>query len=231
MGVRNDRVKPRSLLGSAAYRLTNLAPFASKTKLRFWLNLARIAELVAHSEAVKLGLAKTDRNDFLLDAITPNDNVLDLGCGPGYLANDISERARSVVGIDHDAAAIQAAQKRYPKVKFVSQDASAYLDSNVDEFNVLVLSHILEHLDNPLSVLNLASRFTRTYIEVPDFDATTLNRVREKVPGSITYTDNDHVSEFDRSEMSALFSDAHLEIEKQEFVFGLMRYWVVPTRV
>jgi len=40
--------------------------------------------------------------------------------------------------------------------------------------------------------------------------------------------DGDHVAEFDRDELEALFKSVGLDILDREFRWGFMRYWLTP---
>ena len=44
----------------------------------------------------------------------PGERILDLGCGTGLLAAAIARRGASVVGLDSDAAMIEAARAQFP---------------------------------------------------------------------------------------------------------------------
>jgi len=48
----------------------------------------------------------------------PGEDILDLGCGTGYLAHLISESGAHVTGIDNSTAMIEKAQQQYPEINF-----------------------------------------------------------------------------------------------------------------
>lgn len=48
----------------------------------------------------------------------PGENILDLGCGTGYLTHLISESGANVIGIDNSKEMIEKAQHQYPKIDF-----------------------------------------------------------------------------------------------------------------
>ena len=225
MGIKVARQKPRHFLLSLAYRLYRYFPATRARKLDFLLDLEWIANRLAHETATSLGLTRHTRNHFLLDGIGPADRVLDLGCGTGAVAGQV--KAAHVVGIDHDETILKIARVANPGVEFVCADARDYLAS-APRFDVLILSHVLEHLDEPEAFLgSFVPQFDRIYVEVPDFDATLFNRIRADRGRQLVYNDNDHVSEFDRDEMEAMFTVADLLIEDSEFIHGNMRYWLV----
>ena len=224
MTVKLDRDKPRNWLLSIAYKLVRYFPVSKERKLDFLLDVEWIATRLAYETQSGLGLDTAGRNDFLLDAIKPTDRVLDLGCSTGGITGSIT--ARQVVGIDHDADRIKQASKAHPHCLFVCADAADYLATS-ETFDVLVLSHILEHIDGPQAFLaQFAGKFGRIYVEVPDFDTAPLNRVRLVRKRSLIFSDNDHVSEFDRRDIEYIFSSCGLEVIDREYINGVMRYWL-----
>lgn len=63
----------------------------------------------------------------------PGERILDLGCGTGDLAHDISTSGASVLGMDISAQMIEAAKRKYPKLDFMTGDAEHFaLDEPVD---------------------------------------------------------------------------------------------------
>ena len=66
-------------------------------------------------------------NDPLLDAVGagPNTRVLDVACGPGYLAARAVERGATAVGIDIAEPMIEIARQRFPRAEFRQGDAQA----------------------------------------------------------------------------------------------------------
>lgn len=229
MGVKLARRKARHWPLSIAYRLHRWLPLGPKKKLGLYLDLAWIATRLAHETS--FSVYPPDRHpafrlNFLLDRITAGERVLDLGCAAGTMSGMISARGAQVVGIDHDARLIaEARRKTLPGVEFVTGEARDYLRT-APPFDVLVLSHVLEHLDNPgLFLSEFAPRFRRVYIEVPDFEASQLNVLRAEEGRALVYSDNDHVSEFDRRELKALIEEAGMRIAEAEYALGVMRFW------
>ena len=229
MGVKVQRDKPRHWLASLAYKLNQFLPFSTERKLDFLLDLEWVAWRLAHENAAKLGLHRTQRNAFLLDRIGPSDRVLDLGCGHGDITAAIAKVAARAVGIDHSGHNLAIARNAHPGVEFVQADARDYLNSG-EEFDVLIMSHILEHLDDPKAILGFAAQnVDRLYIEVPDFEASQLNPVRQIRGRRLIYSDNDHLTEYDRTELASDVQASGLRIMDSEFTFGVMRIWACPA--
>jgi len=220
--VRLERRKPRNLLLSAAYRLNRWLPFIRKRKLDLLLDLEWIAGRLAHENAASLGLH--DRaNPFLTESIKPTDKVLDIGCGDGSVLATLPAKRR--VGIDYDAAKLEQGRKLYPALQLFHADALTFDTSG---FDVAILSHVLEHIDDPEGLLKVIEA-KRIYVEVPDFEWSLNQRIREIRGRDLIYSDADHVFEFDRAEIESLFAGCGLKIEDSEFRRGVMKYWVTKS--
>jgi trans-aconitate methyltransferase len=53
-----------------------------------------------------------------------SENILDVGCGTGDLANQIAESGAQVFGVDASAEMIDAAKQKFPLLKFEQQNAT-----------------------------------------------------------------------------------------------------------
>ena len=217
MGVRISRRKRRNWLASVLYRLNRALP------KDMMLDAAAIADRLARDNAAHDGLNIWGKDDFLHKYIGPEDRVLEIGCSSGRVLSTVKAAHR--VGVDSDAAAIARGRREHPSVTFIHGEAREFLEQS-GRFDVLILSHVLEHLEEPeLFLASLAGHFDRVYIEVPDFDCNTLNQVRLKRGRDLIYTDEDHVAEFDREELEEILAAAGLDVLDREFRFGVMRYW------
>lgn len=98
--------------------------------------------------------------------------------------------------------------------------------SNEPKYDVLILSHILEHRDNLAQfLLDYKNYFHFIYIQVPDFDRGYLNHYRHDLKMNMIYTDNDHVGEFNRYELSELLSSCVIGIAEAEYRYGVQKLW------
>lgn len=107
-------------------------------------------------------------HQFFLDNVSASDRVLDVGCGQGIVANDIAAKAKAVVGIDFNAKNIDIARRRYsrPNLSFVLGDALKDVPSG--EFDVIVLSNVLEHIEQRVAFLRgLKKLAPKILIRVP----------------------------------------------------------------
>ena len=239
MGIQLQRKKPRNLLLTVLYRTGRLLPISKKQKFKLYLDLEWIFDRLAMEASYAyypgdIHPARNHTRQCILEGIASTDSVLDLGCSTGFISNYISEKAKKVVGVDHNATAISTAKERWKRdnLSFEVGDAGEYLKRTQTPFDVLILSHILEHIDDPKAFLNhFKNHFKRIYIEVPDFDRYHLNHYRKDLGLDLVYSDIDHVVEFDRWELKALIADCGLHIEQADYIFGVQRIWCLnPDR-
>ena len=233
MGITTPRKKPKNIFISFIYRAQKMLPFGAAFKLKLFLNLEWIFERLAHEASFKVYTSEKHHirqfsKDFIFKNIQESDKVLDLGCKSGDISNMLAEKVKEVVAIDYDKNAIELAKQKYnkPNLKFHHREALEYLKENGEEFDVLILSHILEHLDNPKDfILNFKDYFKHIYIEVPDFDRSYLNHYRKDLGLKLIYSDDDHISEFDRDELELLLKQCNIQILDREFRFGVQKLW------
>src|SRR5215471_10940078 len=85
--------------------------------------------------------------------------VLDVGCGAGFLSNDIGLRGRAVTGIDiaADALAVARAHDASGRVRYVEGDALA-LPFEDGSFDAVCAMDLLEHVETPERAIAEASR-------------------------------------------------------------------------
>jgi len=85
--------------------------------------------------------------------------LLDVGCGRGQLAREMSVR-HQVIGLDSDPNAISIAAKERPRSPWVVADGGA-LPFRDGAFDVVVLNNIVEHVEDPGALLREAGRAAR----------------------------------------------------------------------
>ena len=128
--------------------------------------------------------------------------VLDAACGEGYGSALLAQGARSVLGIDCDAATIEHAQQRYtqPNLRFACADV---LDMPVEpaSVDVVVSFETLEHLSNHDGLLQAFRRVLKAdgllLLSSPD---------RQQYSEALDHQNPFHAKELDRPELEALLS-------------------------
>jgi SAM-dependent methyltransferase len=233
MSIKLNRNKPKSWFLSIMYNLNKLIPLSDATKLKIFLNLEWFFDRMSHEYSFKNYTPDTHpvriyTKEHLLNWIKTEHRVLDLGCHEGQMSIYIAEKATQVVGIDYNAVAIAEAQKAYQRdnLSFHCMEAYDYLTTTKTKFDVLILSHILEHLDSPDEFIQKFSGFFDfVYIELPDFDKTLLNHYRRDFKLPLIYTDGDHITEFDRFDLVKLVEKNNLTVVHSIYMHGLQKLW------
>nr|NQU94204.1 class I SAM-dependent methyltransferase [Bacteroidota bacterium] len=103
--------------------------------------------------------------DFVLNKISRNDAVLDLGCGYGRVAIRLSEKAKKVVGIDISKDNIQLAKqiiRANENCEFYTMDAiDLKFDDNSFDTVICVQNGISAFKVNPLNLIKESIRVAR----------------------------------------------------------------------
>lgn len=155
----------------------------------------------------------------ILAHIRPDDAVLDLGCGAGHLAELRQARdgksSGSWTGFDFSQEAVEAALRRVPVAIWGVGNLRRIPPGWLLGPDVVVLSEVLEHIEDDLGVLAQIPSGKRVILSVPNFDS------------------EGHVRWFERSVDVAeryrpLFESASLEVVPSE---NPERWWYVLAGV
>jgi 2-polyprenyl-3-methyl-5-hydroxy-6-metoxy-1,4-benzoquinol methylase len=96
----------------------------------------------------------------LLEAVGPGGRVLDVGCSSGYLAEPLSRRGSTVVGIELDPAAAGEAERFCERV-LVGSIETMELPLEPASFDAIVCGDVVEHLRDPGAALARLRPFLR----------------------------------------------------------------------
>ena len=169
----------------------------------------------------------TRYHEFFVARVAAGDRVLDIGCGNGALAVDIArERKALVTGVDQNGASIRAARAAHggEGIIFVEGDARR-LPPGV--FDVVILSNVLEHLDDRVSFLRDTVARTgavRILVRVPLFERDW--RVPLKRELGVDYRlDPTHCIEYTQEEFEAEMAAAGFAIDERQVRWG--EIWAV----
>jgi SAM-dependent methyltransferase len=93
--------------------------------------------------------------------------VLDVGCGPGFLAAWTFPNETFYTGVDYSAAALDLGRKLFPGAHFHAVDVTKQrLPFGDSSFDTVVCSETLEHLADFHPVLPELKRVSRQYIVI-----------------------------------------------------------------
>ncbi len=102
------------------------------------------------------------KHPWILKRIERNAEVLDVGCGAGFLANEFAGEGFAVTGVDLSPESLKVA-KTYDKtksVKYLEADA-LHLPFPDQSFDVVTCMDFLEHVENPENYIREISRVLR----------------------------------------------------------------------
>ena len=110
---------------------------------------------------------------FFTEKLKREEKVLDIGSGRGFLAHEMSKAGAVVTGIELSQKNIDISNQLYqnPHLKFIKGDA--WKDLPQEKFDVVVMSNVLEHIDDRVRFLKKVQAEAhpeRWLIRVPCFD-------------------------------------------------------------
>lgn len=161
-------------------------------------------------------------HQFFVENISKNDIVLDIGCGNGALTYDLAKKADKVVGVDINEKNIVIAKKKF------SRDNVVYFCKDINnfnkefDFNVIVLSNVLEHIKDRIEFLkNLASQYSkaRFLIRVPMINRDWLVLYKKEMDLEWR-ADKTHYIEYTLESFQEELQKANLKIDKFSIQFG-----------
>ncbi len=164
-------------------------------------------------------------HQFFLDNVSKNDSVLDIGCGNGALAYDLALKAKTVVGVDISEKNINKARAQHsrPNIEYVVGDVTA--GPGTEKFNVLVLSNVLEHIEDRVGFLeSIKGLATKYLIRVPmiDRDWVTLYKKEQGIEWRLDLT---HYTEFTKKSFEQEVGEAGYKVQHISVQFG--EIWAV----
>ena len=89
--------------------------------------------------------------------IGPGSQVLEIGSGPGHVADLLAETGATVTGVDFSSDMVEVAQWSYPDVTFQQADAEQ-LPFEAGSFDAVVANFVVHHLARPEVVFGEVNR-------------------------------------------------------------------------
>lgn len=128
--------------------------------------------------------SKADRVVRMLTKPKGGGRVLDIGCGSGDYLLLMQRLGWKVTGLDFDPAAVAACQSKGLEV---FQGTLEEADLAENSFDAITLSHVIEHVPDPLSTLKACFRLLKPggeiYLETPNIDSAGHANFRENWRG------------------------------------------------
>jgi len=107
-------------------------------------------------------------HEFFLSNVSQADKVLDIGCGNGACTNAVAKKVTKAVGIDISKKNIKMAKERFSNenLEYIIGDATTF--DFKDNFDVIMLSNVLEHIENRIEFLEKIKKLApKILIRVP----------------------------------------------------------------
>jgi ubiquinone/menaquinone biosynthesis C-methylase UbiE len=176
----------------------------------------------ANVYAVTPTVADPDRIERLVEAVNPapESRVLEVACGPGFLALAFAKRCREAVGLDLTDAPLAIAEKNrcergLANARFQRGDADRMPFAD-GEFDVVVCRFAFHHFEEPGRVLREMARVCRPQGKVAVEDlVSSEHRTRGDYQNRFErLRDPSHTRVLVPSELLTLLTAANLELER-----------------
>lgn len=168
-------------------------------------------------------------HEFFFEEIGPRDRVLEVGSAYGDVANALAERAAKVTGLEirKDAHQKAVTSFRRANLELVCGDFFAF-DRPPNSFDVVVMSNVLEHVDDRIGFLSKAAELApKLLVRVPAFDRSWL--VPFKKSHNVEWRLNrDHRTEYTEADLRGEIDAAGFELNRILCKWG--NYCCVATR-
>ena len=168
---------------------------------------------------------------FMLRYIKKGSYVLDIGCGDGYYAYQISKnkKIKKVIALDISKNSIEYAKRKYPhpNIDFIVGEFEK-INFNEKKFDAIYMCEIIEHFNNPDKVLKKISMILKPegllFISTPNF-LRLENRIRKIFRKKPIFVDKSHFKEFTFVDIEAMLKKYGFKIVKKRGV-NLWAEWI-----
>ncbi|MFA5410651.1 MAG: class I SAM-dependent methyltransferase [Candidatus Omnitrophota bacterium] len=152
-------------------------------------------------------------------------DILILGCGKGILEYILPEEVRCT-SIDIDQRAIEIAReinKEKRNRNFIVADIFRVIDVLRKQFDGVIVSEVIEHVEDDKRVLDIARQFMKPQDSLFILTVPNLNRFRNKIHtafgGKIEFMSDSHIREYNRGDIANLLIAAGFWIIKTDYVY------------
>ena len=162
-----------------------------------------------HQTAMDFGL----RQKKYLEIAGMGDSIVELGCGLSPMLFNADEFAHKV-GVDFSVETIKQAKELYKDVLYVHSDVCFTPFAN-ESFDVVVAGEVIEHMENPMMLLNEMRRICKTG-----------GKIILSTP-HLEFQDPEHLWEFDEEDFKVLgFETETVKSDRfkgREYVFAWIK--------
>ncbi len=182
----------------------------------------------------EVNLNEQNSASFILDLVGKNKRVMEVGAGPGSITKLlVANSGCQVSAIEIDDESINSLKKYCDSVYKIDLNSQNWIDqfSLSDKFDVVVAADVLEHLNNPLLVLNSFKKLIKSdgsvIVSLPHVGHSVIyaclmdNDFEYRDWGLL---DKTHIRFFGIKNMQRLFDDAGMKIIDVKFVLRKPEY-------
>jgi len=150
-------------------------------------------------------------------------NLLDLGCGPGFVVSAINDNWNKY-GLDVSQKATEVARRYISHVHTGSLESSIYPE---EFFDLVLCHHVIEHVEDPVYLIKNIHRILKTHgyliIATPNFDSGVARRFGKNY--RLLY-DETHISLFSDWNLKELLEDYGFQVDKMDYPFFETEYFI-----
>jgi SAM-dependent methyltransferase len=167
-----------------------------------------------HKSSGKVDILRPSNVADATTGVSIANRVCDFGGGAGDISEALLKLGCEVVYCDTNKDLEQSMVIRFGNnPRFSVADSKQVLNGDQGKFDLVIFSHVLEHIENPRDFLKKIGKITeRIHIEVPDLASDPLNYIRVKL-GLRVYKDDDHVIEMSLEFLRNLIQDSNFLVE------------------
>ncbi len=149
--------------------------------------------------------------------------VCDFGGGSGHISQKLLTLGFRVVYTDSNTDCMRSVSDKYRSYNnFETSAPDEILSGSRGIFDCLILSHVLEHIENPIEFLSKVSKICKTlHVEVPDLRSNPLNFVRMELDLPL-YMDDDHLIEMSSEYLRYLLVESSFNVDSIECRDGML---------
>ena len=155
----------------------------------------------------KIGARDKAGNILSICRSFPHRSILEIGCGDGAIIRELEGFGDEIAGLEISRAAVNQCVHAGLNVSLFNGSTISYPDRSID---LAILSHVVEHLENPREVLYEAARVAQyVFVEVPLEDNCGLKM--DFIPNNVG-----HINFYSIKTIRQLLQTCGLEIKAQK---------------
>lgn len=156
-----------------------------------------------------------------INSIKRAGNILDIGCGLGWLLSEV-DSSWNKFGLEPEKNAADISAKVATIQNCIIEEA----DYKDDFFDIIVMHHTIEHMQDPRSVIKNVNKMLKKggilIMATPDFDSACARRYEKNYR---LLFDATHISLFSNDSMHRFLRDSDFKIESVEYPYFESRFF------